>query len=698
MPTLSDKITTIEDYRATVHTTPMHGTVRVAEYIANKGTENEYFQTPTGVLFGLNGQAPYIGQIMQVERWPKTHWWVHREQMRMYLQVYPVDGRVLSLLRGHAQLSQYLFHQSKEEPGMIAFTASLEDGLKDRQTRTTLGRFLRKYMPLATDKAIAAVEAAWRAELNPPIEFISAMDEPDRFEAAYCRINSCMSKSRRNYPHANEVGWHPVNGYGTPGFKLAVLKTAEGADDSHITSRALVWENPEDANDKRWVRAYGDIPVMTAVLKKLGYVNIPFEGAYLKTIDAGIRDGHRHGLIVPYVDQGDGSGKLGTNAFGIWDGEEKIYLFGSQTKVRVEDKYRVSIFASGGVSYACPFPMNKTCALSGVKIDLFNDEFTTVKLDGKTVTVLVSALTTAGWFRAMDMSVSSSGAVWVKPGTPTFLEGRTIVVDDQYNRKRFNYFQLSENFYPNDREWKKLSNNSEYVVVMDMVTEVANAMIRRDDAVFYINEGTDGHNVHISQLPKSAVRILEHKGFRTYMHKDTPHVTNIHGRACVRGIHDIVQLHDGGWELRKNAKAVKFLGVDMWILNDQTLTDVQINDLPPAAKQRMSIAMNTVSQKSNVFKKALFAVFARTGDFLVPTEEAAGGGLSAGYVFEYRDIPLKLVTKWLEADYTPVENMEAAQSQLLHKFGRIVIREAAIYWEAKAAQPKVAEEAAATAT
>ena len=205
-----------------------------------------------------------------------------------------------------------------EKPDMIAYTRTLKDGMRDRQVRVKLGRYLAQtFADKLSDQKIAQLVARHNEHQCEKLHWHIAMT-PTRIETVYRRgPNSCMSKSRRYYDRDIECihDAHPTSIYGAGDLGVAFLRR-----DGRITARALVW--PER---KVYGRVYGDADRLLRALHEAGYqseydhrkavkdaggdqfVDGGFNGARLLKLDM---DGV---LVAPYMDEDYGIQHLHSN-------------------------------------------------------------------------------------------------------------------------------------------------------------------------------------------------------------------------------------------------------------------------------------------------------------------------------------------------------------------------------------------------
>lgn len=621
--------------------------------------------------------------MSNIDRIPYNMWWVHRELLRMKMGIYPPPTTALANVCSTHPFQHLMAHISKDDPDQIAFTASADDGLRDRQTRMAFGRFLRKNYHFASDKNIAALEAAHRTELNPPVKFINALEQTEEFVAAYRAISSCMSKGHDSYLSGRSM--HPVAAYAAPGWQLAVLESTK--DSGFYSARSLVWINPDDPKDKRMVRTYGDVVLHNWLLKS-GFAIKSFEGAYLKTkiIAAQKQMDGREGLVCPYVDSGS-TVSTNQNSRGVWDGGDRIYLLSTESKLKVPNEFIFSVQHSNGATYGRPFPINRKCAVSGALIDAFKDSYVGVFLNDAHDIALVKHV--EGW---MQICIKDDHFAYVPPKTVMFKHGMANFLDTAVNRARCGYVKLDAKLYPTEQDW--VSSKGSTLVNLNAGITPSARWAKGEDTVQYIVPPSTVRRMHKDELPKDAVRVAAINEHKTWASPACNIVRTEANRAVVPGAHEVVQSWDGQWFYTRHMQRITLLGEKVWIPKDKTLADLGMTTLPHHAITKCEEAVEASAQSSYAKKRALFAVFARQGDMLCPKDELSGGKLSAAYIFEWRDIPLKLVEAWLKADYAEVANAQPNTSQQLHTFGRLVLAKVDELWAVKStAQPKAAPSA-----
>ena len=248
-------------------------------------------------------------------------WWGEREAERCTHLYEPPPYTLTEILRSlGAPLICTYPHPSQEDPTMLAYTASDEDGRRDKQTRSTLGRWLRRFVVGLSDAYIQRVEQEWRAELDPNFNVATT---PKDIEYVYTHMSGDTGCMRHGKGHFN-LNVHPSAVYASPGMGVAYVGEIGGA----VVARAVVWVNPEDENDKRFVRVYG-APHLRKKLERAGYRETDLSGAKLRVIAAHgstLTGTGPHELVMPYLDGPGGAQSHRDGAHGVWDEADPDYI------------------------------------------------------------------------------------------------------------------------------------------------------------------------------------------------------------------------------------------------------------------------------------------------------------------------------------------------------------------------------------
>ena len=187
---------------------------------------------------------------------------------------------------------EHFLHRSTERAGMVAFTPDGRYGEQDRQVRTTLGKYLKRYYTLS-DVQISTIMQLYLEESTPATFHITT--DPDEIEWAYENgPPSCMRRDRGNLsPRAVP---HPVQCYGSiPGWEadtaLAYLKKGD-----KCIARVIVF--PKQQHYSRLYQLSTEAAELSAQLKAAGYTAHELkEGTRLRALRT--EDG---ALLAPYLD------------------------------------------------------------------------------------------------------------------------------------------------------------------------------------------------------------------------------------------------------------------------------------------------------------------------------------------------------------------------------------------------------------
>lgn len=246
--------------------------------------------------------------------------WRNREQQRFddgsYIQLpwRGADWWYDSRLRCPDIDNIHFAHVSQKQAGMIAYTASEEDGSKDKQTVIKPTKYLKRFCAksLASYRLDPRSVAAKFAAQFAPVKLKFAETAKDIQRVYEQGPESCMSHSISSYVTRHQ-NVHPVTVYAAGDLQVAYLEAVPDDDDDDddeklplrasnpvVVARAIVW--PEK---KTHSRIYGDIHRMQAALKNAGYAFGAPEGAKLKRIKL---YGHNDRFVAPYIDASTSSG------------------------------------------------------------------------------------------------------------------------------------------------------------------------------------------------------------------------------------------------------------------------------------------------------------------------------------------------------------------------------------------------------
>jgi hypothetical protein len=186
-------------------------------------------------------------------------------------------------------IPDHFMHVSKLDASKIAFTKDEESGSADKQTQTTVGRYLTAYYPDLDNELIKYINSLHQQEYQPvAVKFATGEKITEIYKACHdSGAGSCMTKPDHYY----NSSCHPTLVFSAGDLALAYIADF---DDSHIKARALVW--PEK---KIYARLYGDYETLRSGLQTLGYTSDGnFDGARIKRIE----DANSDRLVLPYLD------------------------------------------------------------------------------------------------------------------------------------------------------------------------------------------------------------------------------------------------------------------------------------------------------------------------------------------------------------------------------------------------------------
>lgn len=224
-------------------------------------------------------------------------WWHEREMMRMKHGVYKTS--ILTEALNAVWAGQHAVHVSREDPTQLAYTASVEDGERDKQLRVSPGRFLRKYFPLFSDKQIQHLEEAHKTDLDA--SYLVARSE-EAIAEVYTNMSGdtgCMRRSGSSFGFGSSR--HPSVAYTGPGFGVAYLLSST----KQVIARCVIWVNPDNSSDKRAVRVYGH-PTLRRKLLADGFKFAPLTGAKLAKVPLPGQDKIPNRYYLPYLDGPEG--------------------------------------------------------------------------------------------------------------------------------------------------------------------------------------------------------------------------------------------------------------------------------------------------------------------------------------------------------------------------------------------------------
>ena len=535
-------------------------------------------------------------------------WWLLREFYREKFEVYSDPPALLRRLRTYYGGCGVMFpHVSTEDRSMVAFTPDRQAGEADRQIKMTVGRFMRKFMPLWSDTYISTLEAAYRAELDGTFEIAETAEDVFDVYTKMSGDSGCM----RYKPGQWGQQVHPSAVYAAPqyGIRVAYLRDTQGV----IKARSVIYDNPNDPADKRYVRVYGD-STLTSRLKRAGYRMAGLNGARIPAIDpqriagtGGVaydREGHMvKPYLMPYMDPpgGSGSGCSDQRADYAYKVRGEDFLHITNDGDAIEQK-----FGSGRNTYAsvlctAGYIMIKelfegmdsyVCALTGVTARR-NDSppVTYYDAEGAMFYPVREEALPPGFVcltRAKDNPNGTRTAESVRVH-PDYAEKARMkqehlrhLWNDAVTRSANGVVELDPEFYGDEQYAMSYDTNA--VFVWDGKDAAApstrQVVMREGDWVQVIDVGNEAafkaHVSHCKELAKHGYIAVAPVGKDKYMcHKDNPNlVTMGNKRRMVVGHHELRRLADGAYAATRGTTTTRIFGVPMHIRSGCEITGI----------------------------------------------------------------------------------------------------------------------------
>ena len=508
-------------------------------------------------------------------------WPLCREIIRERVGVYPEPTAALVDLRNYGLAGMYFPHMSPEDPTMVAYTPDRQSLLADRQVRTTMGRVLRKFLILATDDMISAIEATHRADLDGTWMEAAKAEDIGRVYRGMPNDGSCMRYSEE---HFGLMDHHPSEVYEAPGIRVAYLPHQRNPE--QVRARTVIYVNPEDPADKRYVRVYGDL-ALEKKLKRAGFRNAGLAGARVAALtDSGLQGGY---YVMPYLDKAGGPHSSNPDCDPVslvkYDDEDFIRVLDVNERnasgaAGFDNALQSAKQTSGRVGF--PRVINRSevtgrCPLSSRAYNTFTDKTAfMVQADGTVAKVLADELLLAqlnGQF--LDVTALVAGKA-VKATIraeheslcfyPHGKDGTRYVRSDELMSK-LNLQRLCAEYYGEERYETKYAVQKLVTYTDADGNYTSKGYVMSKEAVYVWLSGQNGrHNVvhesEVKALRKAGYVALGVKeGSKWMCHKDDPKlVTTVSGRKAYIGLHDISKLWNGSWDFDRNTHTRFVLG------------------------------------------------------------------------------------------------------------------------------------------
>lgn len=192
-------------------------------------------------------------------------------------------------------------HRAATDPNRLAYTRDERSGEQDRQTVTTIGKYLTRHFEGVPDNVIRDIVAQYTYSGG-----ITLTDD------SQCMVDAVINGPRSCMSHSFDIlamdgkRLHPYAVYDPSlGWRMAIRKDNDGL----VLGRCLVWHDPDNTDGKVFVRSYkrernehsssGADEAIEAWLKSQGYIKERQwpDGTPIMQIE--LRSG---GWLMPYID------------------------------------------------------------------------------------------------------------------------------------------------------------------------------------------------------------------------------------------------------------------------------------------------------------------------------------------------------------------------------------------------------------
>lgn len=277
----------------------------VRAYLIDIANKNGYSMSTSHVLssvlgwFGSGTQTAI--QTALLEDGFTESYWIFREAVRLVSREYakiefPQSTEAdRSLAIQLAKNPMHFLHLSKDQPMYVAYTPDANYGKRDRHVKTTVGRYLKKFSPQLSDSDVRRLSDAFKYHFG--VEDVLFAETEDDIIRVYTEgPHSCMAHKHNSGNYGAQI--HPAAVYASPGLRVAYQMR-----DGKINARCLIYDNPENKADKRYIRQYGD-EVLTRKLISMGYRHATLDGVKLRKLPAVTSDGRPlpGTYVMPYID------------------------------------------------------------------------------------------------------------------------------------------------------------------------------------------------------------------------------------------------------------------------------------------------------------------------------------------------------------------------------------------------------------
>jgi len=511
-------------------------------------------------------------------------WPLRRDVIREAIGVYPEPTSVLKWVRSmqsNIGLGQQFPHVSREDRTQVAFTPDATQAKADRKQRMAVGRFLRKVLLFVPESEIQRLEQSHRAEMDTTFLLAETVDAIRRVYVGMDGDTGCM---RHDMEHFSLKKYHPSAVYCSPGMGVAYTEDENGT----VKSRSVVWTNPDNPEDKRFVRVYGD-PVLRKKLMNAGFRLAGLAGAKLRIYRDPAFE-YADQVLMPWIDPAGGIHASNVDrsldaANAIrFKGEEFITLLDNVATTRYQRAgvHPVGIQSQGGYVqvpevdiagfvFDCPLTGKRVNRMERDTVPWLNDEGVVVRADAEAVHQRhLPALMAHHEGRTQHVYCTAENKVRFA------IPGYAAHFNDEATRTSLGLCLLDEAFYPSEARWASKGD----CVRLDGPNDT-HSYIRDSDAVMvYDNDGTERyvHESMVKSLKKDGcVPIAVRNSYRGLAHASHPKLAITRGgKRVITDRHEVVQLWDSTWEYNRNVVQTMIAGIGVYRHKDEPMATVQI--------------------------------------------------------------------------------------------------------------------------
>jgi hypothetical protein len=542
-------------------------------------------------------------------------WPLQRDIIRETVGFYPEPTSVIRWLRTVASntgVGQMWPHVSPIDRTEIAFTPDPVQGRADRKQRMTIGRFLRKFLLWAPDREIQRLEQQHRSELDTSFKLAETVEAIYQVYREMDGDTGCMRYDEEHFGHEE---YHPSAVYASPNMGVAYTTDVNGT----VKSRSVVWINPADPDDKRYVRIYGD-PILRKKLEANGYRMRGLAGAKLRILrDPSFDENNDAMIVMPWIDPAGGI--HATNVDRAFDSEHAVRFKGEDffTLVTGEQQRayaKAGIMAKGvqtqdghvEVPEIDLSTFHYTCLLTGKQANRMEVSTVLWVTEDGTVGSAIEAAVEEIEDRVM-MRIHREGKLqYIYSTIPVrdkvAIPGMDSWFNDAPTRQAAGVCLLDSVFYP---------GGATYHARVDCVylegAGGVHTFIKKEDALMLYKEGGNSFT-HVSMVKplksEGYLPVAVYNSYRGLAHRDHPRLAVTRGgKRVITDTHEVNQLVDGTWEYERNVVPITICGHAFRMSKTDVARDIVISaeKVRELFEPTYKLAYRSIDPDSNVDRR-----------------------------------------------------------------------------------------------